>query len=344
MAFMPRKARRSKSKLRLAICGPSGSGKTLSSLLVAYGLTGDWEKIGFIDTEAGSGEQYVGRDVAGVRIGEYDYYRIDPPFTVLKYLEAINGFAAMGKECVIVDSLSHAWAGTGGLLDKQGRIADSSKAGNSYAAWRQVTPEHNALVDAMLQNRAHVIGTMRSKQDYMQEKDEKGKTTIRKVGMAPVQRDGMEYEFTVVLDVEINHFASATKDRTGLLDGLFFTPSPKTGEDLLEWLNTGVDAVHPKDKAIQAIKDSSDMAALKFAFDSAVEYGKAAKDAAFLDLVSAAKDEAKMRLGTPKQAVDEALAGDDLSEPETLEARINGKPTGYDGKGMFIDRARASNA
>lgn len=243
MAFVIRKAERRKARLRLGIAGASGSGKTVSSLLLAYGLTGDWEKIGFIDTENGSGELYVGVTIGGVKIGDYLYGRIEAPFTIQKYLDAIRALQEAGVEAIIIDSLSHAWAGDGGLLDKQGKLAD--RTGNSYTAWRNVTPEHNTLVETLLQSACHIIATMRSKTEYVQEKDGNGKTVVRKIGLAPVQRDGMEYEFTVFLDVAADHTAQASKDRTSLLDGQIFKITPKHGQLLREWLESGVADTKP---------------------------------------------------------------------------------------------------
>lgn len=240
-----RKAQRKKAKLRLGISAPSGGGKTMSSLLLAYGITGDWDKIGLIDSEAGSGELYVGAEAQCpeglVKIGEYQYIGLDPEYTVPKYTNAIRAFEQAGMEVIITDSLTHAWAGVGGLLDKQGKVADRS--GNSYTAWRSVTPEHNALVDAILQSPAHQICTMRSKTEYVLETNDKGKQIPRKVGMAPVQRDGMEYEFTVFLDIDQKHIATASKDRTNTLKGRFFQISPATGKELRAWLDGGVDEI-----------------------------------------------------------------------------------------------------
>jgi hypothetical protein len=243
VAFEIRKAERRKAKLRLGLAGASGSGKTASSLLVAFGITGGWSKIGFIDTENGSGELYVGKSIAGCKIGEYAYGRIESPFTVPKYLEAVKALEAAGCEVIIIDSLSHAWAGEGGLLDKQGKLSD--RGGNSYTAWRTVTPEHNSLVEAMLQSKCHIIAAVRSKTEYVQEKDSNGKTTVRKVGLAPIFRDGVEYEFTAFFDLAADHTAQASKDRTNLFDGLIFKPSVETGKALLEWLETGTDAPEP---------------------------------------------------------------------------------------------------
>lgn len=248
MAFQIRKAERRRAKLRIGIAGPSGSGKTLSSLLVAYGITGDWEKIGFIDTENGSGELYVGKVVNGLKIGQYLYGRIEAPFTPPKYIEAIKVLEqALGEDgVIIVDSLSHAWAGEGGLLDIQGQ--EAARSGNSWTAWRRVTPMHNQLVETMLQSKCHIIADMRSKTEYTQI-EEGGRKTVKKLGMAPIQRDGMEYEFTLMLDLDEGHIAKASKDRTGLFDGKYFIPSPQTGKELLAWLEEGADAPEPEKRA-----------------------------------------------------------------------------------------------
>ncbi len=225
-----RPAQRKKAKLRLGIAAPSGAGKTYSALLLAFGLGG---KVGLIDTEHGSGDLYA-------HLGEYDIIGIEAPYTVAKYTQAIKAFEDAGYTTIIIDSLTHAWAGDGGLLDKQGKLAD--RGTNSFAAWRTITPEHNNLVDAMLRSPCHIIATMRAKQEYVLETNDKGKQQPKKVGMAPVQREGMEYEFTVMLDVDMHHIASASKDRTSLFDGRFFKIDSATGEELLAWLETGVEA------------------------------------------------------------------------------------------------------
>ncbi|MFN8994406.1 MAG: ATP-binding protein, partial [Pseudomonadota bacterium] len=162
----------------MGIAAPSGAGKTYSALKLAFGLGG---KAGMIDTENGSGDLYA-------HLGDYDIIPLTAPYTADKYRAAIKAFEDAGYSTIIIDSLSHAWAGEGGLLDKHGKIADSGRGGNSFAAWRQVTPDHNALVEAMLQSDCHIIATMRSKTEYVIEEDEKGKKTPRKIGMAPVQR------------------------------------------------------------------------------------------------------------------------------------------------------------
>lgn len=239
-----RKAERRKSKLRLAIAGPSGSGKTASSLLIAYGLCGDWEKIGLVDTESGSGDLYANAVIGNTTIGEYNILTLEPPYTPDKYINAIRAAEQAGLEVLIIDSASHAWAGEGGLLDQHGRIADSGKM-NSFAAWRQITPLHNKLVETMLRSNLHLIVTLRAKTEYVVTQ-EKGKTEVKKVGLAPVQRDGFEYEFTVFLDIAADHTANASKDRTSLLDGQYFIPTPETGQMLRQWLESGVDKPEPQ--------------------------------------------------------------------------------------------------
>lgn len=252
-----RKAQRMKAKLRLGIAAPSGAGKTYSALLMAFGLGG---KIGMVDTEHGSGHLYA-------HLGEYDVISIEAPYTVAKYTEAIKAFEQAGYNSIIIDSLSHAWAGDGGLLDKQGKMAD--RGTNSFAAWRTITPEHNALVDAMLRSPCHIIATMRAKQDYVLETNDKGKQQPKKVGMAPVQREGMEYEFTVMLDVDMHHVASASKDRTSLFDGRYFKISQETGAELLQWLEAGAEG--PDVEAIiSGIKNAGDLKVLRGHHDAAI--------------------------------------------------------------------------
>lgn len=236
MAIEFKKAHRSKAKLRLAIAGPSGAGKTYSALLIASGIV-PLEKVAVIDTESGSADLYAD-------LGGYSTVTINPPYSPQKYIEAIRAAEAAGFELIIIDSLSHAWNGEGGLLDQQGKAADSKYRGNSWAAWREITPLHNQLVETMLHTPLHVIVTMRSKTEYIQT-DVNGRKQIQKVGMAPIQRDGIEYEFTTVFDLSQNHTATVSKDRTKLFDGQYFTPTADCGKALLQWLNTGAPATEP---------------------------------------------------------------------------------------------------
>ncbi len=231
---MFRKAERKQAKLRLALCGPSGSGKTFSALLIAQGLAPSG-RIALIDTERGSGELYA--DLAA-----YDVAPLEPPFTPARYIELIRGAQKGGYDVLILDSLSHAWTGDGGVLDMHDKATAANRAGNSFAAWREVTPMHNALVDTILGADLHIVATMRTKTAYDLVDDGQGKKKPIKVGLAPVQRDGMEYEFTTVMDLSVDgHVATAAKDRTRLFDGQHFVPEIATGTALREWLESGTD-------------------------------------------------------------------------------------------------------
>lgn len=220
------RAERKRVKLKIAITGPSGSGKTYSALELATGLG---QKIALIDTENDSASLYSDRFV-------FDTLVIDPPYTVQKYLEAIKAAEAEGYEVLVIDSISHAWAGDGGLLAKKEGLDSRGGNQNSYTNWSSITKEHESFKGMLLTSDLHLICTMRSKQDYILETNEKGKQAPRKVGMAPIQRDGMEYEFTTVFDVAMDHAAMASKDRTGLFDGEIAKLTKHTGERFMAWL------------------------------------------------------------------------------------------------------------
>ncbi len=239
---MFRKAQRKQAKLRLALAGPSGSGKTYSALLIAKGIGGP---VAMIDTERRSGELYS-------HLYEYDVSPIDGPFDPQSYIDRIKAAEEAGYNVIIIDSLSHAWAGVGGILDIKDRIAKSSRNNNDFTAWREATPKHNELVDSILKSSCHIIATLRTKTAYEVIQEEGKKAKVTKLGLAFVQREGLDYEFTVVLDLSIDsHIASSTKDRTGIFDGQYLTPSEETGRRLLEWLNSGAD---PKAELLQQIE------------------------------------------------------------------------------------------
>jgi hypothetical protein len=221
-------ASRKKAKIKMALQGPSGGGKTMSALLIAYGLCNSWSKIVVVDTENHSADLYA-------HLGPYQVLSIGPPFAPEKYMEALQICINAGIEVVIIDSVSHEWEGSGGILDIHGRMM-----GNSFTNWASVTPRHNAFVQAILQSPVHIIGTIRSKQDYVLS-ERNGKMVPEKVGLKGVTKDGLDYEFTLVLDINIKHQATASKDRTGLfIDKPEFIPNASTGEAILAWCNEGV--------------------------------------------------------------------------------------------------------
>jgi hypothetical protein len=250
-----KKAERRQAKLRLALTGPSGAGKTFSALLIAAGIG---KRIAFVDTENHSASLYA--DVkTGLLAGiDFDAIEIDAPYTMDKYLAAIDAAEREKYDVLVIDSISHAWAGEGGLLDKKAAL-DNRPGANSYVSWGKITPEHERFKAHLIQAGLHLIVTMRSKQDYILEMNEKGKQEPRKVGLAPIQRDGMEYEFTTVFDMAMDHNAAVSKDRTGLFDGKIFKPSKKTGETLLAWLKEGKPAPMPSPAPAPAAPGTDDV-------------------------------------------------------------------------------------
>lgn len=224
--FVP--ALRKQSRLRLGLIGPSGSGKTMSALRIAKGLAAGG-KIALIDTEHKSASLYA--DVVA-----FDCCQLES-FEVQRFIEAIEEAGAAGYAVVVVDSLSHAWAGKGGILEFVDRT--SKRTGNNFTAWREATPLHNQLIEAILSSPCHVICTMRSKVEHIVEQVN-GKTQMRKVGLQPIQRDGMEYEFTIVGDITDQHDLIITKTRAAFLkDEIIREPTEQFGKKLLSWLNEG---------------------------------------------------------------------------------------------------------
>lgn len=227
MAVQFKKAERKRAKLRLALSGPSGSGKTYSALLVAKGMGG---RIAVIDTEQGSASLYS-------HLVDFDALELSPPYEPERYIAAIKAAVAGGYDVLIIDSMTHEWDGAGGCLESNETLAHARMKGNTWAAWNETTPRHRAFVDCILQSPIHIIATIRSKTETVQGADKK----VVKLGMKTIQRDGTDYEFTTVLDLtHENHFANASKDRTGL----FANPellSEATGRKLLEWLNSGAE-------------------------------------------------------------------------------------------------------
>jgi hypothetical protein len=229
MSFV--KATRKKAKARIAIEGPSGSGKTYTALLWAKTLG---SKIALIDSERSSSCLYD-------NIVDFDVSLLET-FSPADYVREIELAASAGYDVLVIDSLTHAWSGKGGALEMVDQAAKRSKSANSFAAWREVTPEHDRLVTAILNFPGHVICTLRVKSEYVLEKDEKGRTVPRRIGLAPIQRDGLEYEFTVVCEMDIDHNLVVTKSRfSGLSGQVFHNPSGDHIKPFHAWLSEGAE-------------------------------------------------------------------------------------------------------
>jgi hypothetical protein len=237
---MFRQATRNQSKLRMTIDGPAGSGKSYTALRFAHILRDALQpggKIAAIDTERGSLSLYVGEQPDGYPWA-FDVMELTS-FSPEKYTEAISLAGRMGYTVLIVDSLSHAWEGAGGALEIKDRVSSAGK-GNDWTAWRSVTPLHNRLVDALLQSPCHVITTMRSRQEYVQEVNEHGRTVIRRVGLAPIQRPGVEFEFSLVCDMDWSHIMTVSKSRcNAVTDMKVEKPGPGFMQLITDWLTNG---------------------------------------------------------------------------------------------------------
>ena len=218
------KASRKKAKIKLCLQGPSGSGKTYSALLLAYGLSNDWAKICVIDTENHSADLYS-------QLGEYNTISLTGPYTPERYMQAIEVCVKAGIEVIIIDSLSHEWEY---IINFH-----ASLSGNSFTNWGKVTPRHNEFIQRLLDTDKHVIATVRTKQDYVLN-ERNGKMVPEKIGLKPIQRDDLEYLFTLTFEIDRNHIAQSTKDRTGLFSNKQGQViNEDTGKSILEWCNYG---------------------------------------------------------------------------------------------------------
>ena len=231
-----RKAERKNARIKMALQGSAGSGKTYSALLLAYGLCQDWSKIIVIDTENSSADLYS-------HLGDYKILSLQGPYMPENYIKAIGLCEEANADVIIIDSLSHAWDC---LLD-----IHSNMAGNSFTNWSRITPRQNAFINRILSCNTHVIATMRVKQDYvLNQKD--GKYVPEKVGLKAIQRDGVDYEFTLVLDIDAKHHAVTSKDRTGLfINKPEFTITEVTGKTILDWCNSGSDSLEALKTSIE---------------------------------------------------------------------------------------------
>lgn len=287
---MFKKAERKQAKLRLALAGPSGSGKTYSALLLAQGLGG---RIAVLDTEHGSASLYAD-------LVDFDAMELHAPYSPERYIEVIAAAEQAGYETLVIDSYSHEWTGSGGCLEINEAVAHQKFRGNTWAAWNETTPRHRKLTHKILTSSMHIICTMRSKTETVQGEGKK----ILKLGMKSEQRDGTDYEFTVVLDLTHDgHTATASKDRTKLFDQPELI-SADTGVRLLTWLNSGL---NPEERAKELLVDAladiasaKDMASLQSAFNAAKAIAVGFDD--LVQQVVSAKDKRKNELSSQRQS------------------------------------------
>ena len=222
---MFKKAEKTQTKFKGAIIGPSGSGKTYSALLIALGLG---KKIALLDTEHGSASLYGDRF-------QFDTVTLSSPYTPDRYVACIQAAQKAGYDVLIIDSLSHSWQGEGGVLEKKSAL--DARGGSQFGNWRVPKQENLRLTEAILQADLHIITTIRAKQGYALV-EENGKQKVQKLGMDPIAEPGVEYSFSVVFDLAMDHNASISKDRSSIFDGKIFKPTIETGKEILAWLGS----------------------------------------------------------------------------------------------------------
>lgn len=232
------KAVKHDAKLRLAITGPSGSGKTYTALSIATNLGG---KVALVDTEHGSASKYADK-------WSFDVMEMDAPFSPERFIAAVADAEKAGYQTLVIDSLSHAWFGAGGLLEMVDDIAARSPSKNSFAAWKSGTPVQTKMVEAILRSNINIIATMRSKTEWVIQENEKGKKEPVKIGMAPIQRDGIEFEFDVVMQLDQDNQAIVQKSRCEAIAGKrLMKPGKDVAEILSGWLKGEAPAVETVD-------------------------------------------------------------------------------------------------
>lgn len=294
------KAERKQSKLRLALTGASGSGKTIGALQIASGLGG---RVAVLDTENGSASLYADQF-------NFDVINLRAPYTPERFIQVIKAAEAGGYNTLVIDSATHEWSGVGGCLELVDELAKARHKGNSWSAWNEVTPRHRAFIDAMLQSSINIIVTMRSKTETAQQ-EVNGKKQVVKLGLKSEQRDGIEYEFTLVLDlVHDGHYANATKDRTQMFKGDPQVITAATGEMLLNWLNSGkADATLTKQQVteLQGLFDQAGIDSHKYCLKRGIGSLQDIKQSVFNETVGQLRQKilSKQQAAQPDQQIEQ---------------------------------------
>jgi hypothetical protein len=251
---------RRQTKARVALCGPSGSGKTYTALTFAHVFAPG--SVALIDTEKESADGYEGLN--DWRWGSFKPASYEPEVLI----DALAAAAAAGFDCVIIDSLSHFWMGTGGLLEQVDNSTKRSRSSNSFSSgWKEVRPVERRMIDAITGYPGHVIVTMRTKTEWVVQENERGKKEPKKIGTKPEQREGIEYEFSVVADMDVDNVLTVTKTRVPPLKrAVVAEPGPEVAQKILDWLSDGGEALPSvtdyRDRAVAKHASREDLLAL----------------------------------------------------------------------------------
>ncbi len=316
MAFT--KAEKSKARLRMAIFGTAGSGKTFTALRVATGIAKSLNsRIAVIDTERGSASKYADR---------FDFDTLElTPAKIENYTSAFADAEKAGYKVLVIDSMSHGWQE---LLEEIEALAKQRYNGNTFRAWGEGTPKQREFIDAMLAFNGHIIATMRAKTDYIISDDGKGKMKPQRVGLAPEQGKGIEYEFDLLAEINAEHYATIIKDRTGKYqDKGIEKPGEEWGAELVAWLNEGAEIINkpkseepkketPKTETKRQFKDWTIEEKLAWAKKRAVELGLKINMADIEILPKAEQYQEILNAVNAKKKADEEKRIEDLNKKE----------------------------
>jgi len=256
LTFTP--ARRTKSHARVALDGPSGSGKTWTALTIATGLTGHDGRIAVIDTEHGSASKYA-TNTTTTSPGAWAFDSCElTSFSPTTLIESLAVAADAAYDVVVIDSLSHFWAGADGMLEQVDRSQRTGTDRHGMSGWKAMAPTERAMIEAMLAYPGHIIVTLRVKSDWVEETGRNGKRQMIKVGTRPVQRDGIEFEFDIVASMDADNTMTVTKSRCPAMSGKVIQhPTDAVGVDLAQWLSDGTDAPTATDLHTKALAATS---------------------------------------------------------------------------------------
>lgn len=260
MGFTFTPATKEQAKARIALAGPSGSGKTYTALVTARALAGPSGRMAVIDTERESASLYADE----FAFDTLNMHAYDPR----DLAKALAAAAEARYDVVIVDSLSHFWMGIDGMLEQVDKAAKRSYGGNSFGGWKDARPIERAMIDALLAYPGHVIVTMRTKTEWVVQENDKGRKEPKRIGTKPEQREGIEYEFTIVGDMDLEHTLVISKSRAKpLSDAVIRTPDETFGLTVLDWLGQGKPMPSALDYRDEAIEAHATHAALRALYD-----------------------------------------------------------------------------
>jgi ABC-type dipeptide/oligopeptide/nickel transport system ATPase component len=254
-------ARRHQVKVRVCLYGASGSGKSGTAFRLAHYLSGGTDTTAgnflVIDTENNSAILYAVAEGESINPSkfrfEFQHLNLGPSQTTpASYVEAMNIASELGVGAVVIDSATHEWQN---ILDR--KTTKDAQGGNSFTNWGPFTKEHQDFVEAIKNPPCHLIVTTRAKEEFVVEKNDAGKTVIRKMGTQPIQRDGFNYELDInILMQSDDAGVSGTVIKTrnpDLLNKVILNPGKDLAEQLAIWSQTGDEPPLTKDAMIHRL-------------------------------------------------------------------------------------------